>query len=247
MNYDSRAMISNLVAKSSKTSWYEITNKANRSAQVRIYDEIGLFGTEASQFIEEIAGLDVDEIVVSINSKGGDVFDGISIFNALREHQAKVVARVDSMAASISSVIAQAGDERIMVGHSQMMIHEAQGFAIGDSQQMEKMAEILDQQSDIIAGIYAERAGDMRKKSKFRNLMKEETWFTDNKAVEEGLADRVEKPSSKNIIDPLVPPDPIDPLPSVDPDNDHVPQSSIDWTARFRDVMKPVTIEEIFS
>ena len=136
-----------------------ITNKAGPKATIRLYTEIGFFGVTADEFAEGLEEITADEIEVQINSMGGDVFDGIAIFNALRSHPAKITTRVDGMAASIASVVVQAGDERVMLTGSQMMIHPAFGFAMGDATDMRKLADILDRQTDIIAGIYTERAG----------------------------------------------------------------------------------------
>ena len=173
-----------------------VTNAAGPKATVRIYDEIGWFGITAEAFAGELGKITADEIEVQINSLGGDVFDGIAIYNALRAHPAKVTTRIDSMAASIASVIAQAGDRRVMLTGSQMMIHEAWGLAIGTAGDMRQLAEVLDKQSNIIAGIYSERSdGDQ---DDFMGKMVAETWFDADETVEAGLADEVVKPSRQD-------------------------------------------------
>lgn len=173
--------------------WYDIKNKAGDIAEVRIYDEIGWFGTTAEEFVAELDEVTAPEILVAINCPGGDVFDGIAIYNALRAHRATVTTRVDALAASIASVIAQAGDRRVMLSSSQMMIHDAWGLAIGNAKEMRQMAELLDRQSDVIAGIYAARGtNDV---AHYRDLMENDSWFTDEEAVAEGLADEVIDPS----------------------------------------------------
>ena len=173
-----------------------VLNADGAKATIRIYDEIGWFGITAENFAAELSEITADEIEVQIASLGGDVFDGIAIYNALRTHDARITTRVDSMAASIASVIAQAGDHRIMLTGSQMRIHEAWGFAIGNASDMRDLADILDKQTDVIASIYAERADSDR--SDFRDLMEGETWFTDEEAVEAGLADEVVKPARQD-------------------------------------------------
>lgn len=179
--------------------WYRINNRADDDlAEVFLYDEIGIWGTTAANFIRELKALKVKQIDLHISSRGGDIFDGIAIYNALRTHTAYVVSQVDSMAASIASVIAQAGDERVMITGSQMMIHEAWGIAMGNAEDMREYAEILEKQSDIIAGIYAERAGGTGKKAHFLKLMGEETWMNADETVAEGLADKVVKPEAQN-------------------------------------------------
>lgn len=162
-------------------------------AVLRIYDVIGWPFIEAQDVAEALDGLDVDEIEVQINSPGGDAFEGVAIYNALRTHPAKITTRVDGLAASAASVIAQAGDHRVMLTGSQMMIHDAWGLAIGNAEVMGETAGVLDKISDSIAGIYAERAGS----EGWRDAMLAESWYTHDEAVEAGLADAAVKPSRK--------------------------------------------------
>lgn len=176
--------------------WYEIRNATGDVAEIRIYDEIGWFGITAEDFVAELDEVTAPEIMVAINCPGGDVFDGIAIYNALRAHPAKVTTRIDSLAASIASVIAQAGDHRVMLSSAQMMIHDAWGLAIGNAKEMREMADLLDRQSDVIAGIYAGRGtNDV---AYYRDLMEKDSWFTDEEAVAEGFADEVVDPSESN-------------------------------------------------
>ena len=188
--------------------WYRITNKADAAPEVFIYGEIGWDGITADDLVRDLAGIDADAINVRINSPGGSVFGGIAIYNALRTHPATVNVIVDSMAASVASVIAQAGDTRVMVQHSQMMIHEAQGIAIGSGEEIRSYAALLDKQSDLIANVYAERSG--KPEAIFRALMNSETFFTAEEAVETGLADEVliprkqEEPVAEMVTEPPV-------------------------------------------
>lgn len=175
--------------------WYKITNRADRT-EIWLYDGIGYDGITAADFNTELQNINTDRIDVHVSSSGGDVFDGIAIYNALRTHPAEVHVQVDSMAASIASVIAQAGNTRTMLSGSQMMIHEAHGLAVGNSRDMVQLAGILDKQSDIIAGIYAERSGQSA--AGFRELMTAETWFDAEETVKAGLADKVVKPATTN-------------------------------------------------
>ncbi len=193
------------MVRGSGSDWYRITNKAHPiTAEVWLYDEIGLFGTSAADFAKELAGITAPNITVHLASMGGDVFDGIAIFNTLRTQPARVTVQIDSMAGSIASVIAQAGDERQMVTGSQMMIHNAHAIAIGTSDDLREFADVLDKQSANIAGIYAERAGDGRKKSHFLALMRDETWMSPAEAISEGLADSVIKPDTGATVDASV-------------------------------------------
>ena len=185
-----------------RTDWYRITNAlGDAPAQVHVYDEIGYWGITASDFIRELSSLDATAIDLHINSPGGEIFDGIAIMNALRSHPATVTTYVDSLAASIASVIAMAGDRIVMAPHSQLMIHDGSGLCIGNAADMRSTAELLDRQSDNIAAVYAERAGgDI---AEWRTRMTDETWYTAAEAVEAGLADEIASTRTSADDNPL--------------------------------------------
>lgn len=170
--------------------WYSIKNVSEAEAEVHIYDEIGYFGVTASDFIRDISAIKASSITLRINSPGGDVFDGVAIYNAIQRHKATVTAYVDGIAASAASFIAMAADRVVMSPHSQMMIHEASGLVIGNADDMRQMSEILDKSSDNIASIYAKKSGGTTEE--WRARMKEETWMSDKEAVELGLADEID-------------------------------------------------------
>lgn len=162
-------------------------------ADVYIYDEIGFWGTTASDFVTQLNNLDVSKINVHINSPGGEIFDGLAIFNALDKHDAEVTVYVDALAASAASFIAQAGDKIVMSQGAMMMIHDGSGLVWGNAADMRQTADLLDKLSDNIASIYADAAGGTTEE--WRELMRAETWYTADEAVAANLAD--EKGSSK--------------------------------------------------
>lgn len=180
--------------------WYRITNTAGGPAVVDIFDEIGYWGVVASEFQRELNAITATEITLNLNSPGGEIFEGIAIYNALRSHPAAVTVRVSSLAASIASVIAQAGDTIIMQPGAQMMIHEASGLEWGNAAALRKMADLLDKQSDNIASVYAERAGGTPED--WRARMQTETWYTAEEAVAAGLADEVDAPARQGKEQP---------------------------------------------
>lgn len=174
---------------------YHILNAAAEEATIRIYDEIWFLGVNAQDFVADLDTVTAPRISVEINSPGGDVFDGIAIYNALRNHPSHITTRVDGLAASIASVIAQAGDTRLILDSGQLMIHNAWGMTVGDQRDHGEMVALLEQQDQLLADIYARHgSGDA---SHFRELMNAETWLTAERAVEEGLADAVYTPPSK--------------------------------------------------
>jgi ATP-dependent protease ClpP protease subunit len=176
-----------------KRDWYRLTNLADGSAELYIYDEIGFFGLTASALVDQLRDLDTGQLTLRLNSPGGEIFDGIAIYQALKSHRAKVTVQVDSIAASIASVIAMAGDEVVMGPFAQMMIHDGLGMVVGNAADMRDMADLLDRQSDNIAAIYQARAGGQARS--WRNRMRAETWYSAQEAVDAGLADKVAKPS----------------------------------------------------
>jgi len=163
----------------------------------QLYDPIdswgGEWGVSAKEFAAALSLLDesaVNEIRVHINSPGGEVFEAITIINALRRFDARVVAVVDGLAASAASVLGAAADELVMAPNSTLMIHDAWGVCVGPATDMRSMADLLDKLSDNVAEVYAAKAGGSV--GDWRDLMLAETWYTADEAVAAGLADRVE-------------------------------------------------------
>jgi ATP-dependent Clp endopeptidase proteolytic subunit ClpP len=170
-------------------TWYEIKNQAEDTAVVNIYDEIGGWGVTASDFSKELQGVTASTIELHLNSPGGDVFDGLAILNTLRQHDATVNVLIDGIAASAASFIAMAGQSVKMQPQSMLMIHDASGLVIGNSKDMQDMADLLNKTSDNIAAVYAQRAGGTVED--WRAAMLAETWYSDQEAVDAGLADEV--------------------------------------------------------
>lgn len=166
----------------------KVTDHGSGGADMYIYDEIGYWGVTATDVVDQLAGMrNVSSLTVHVNSPGGDVFDGVAIYNALADHSAAVNVIVDGLAASAASFIAMAGDTVTMNRSSQMMIHDASGLCIGNATDMAAMQAMLDRTSDTIAAMYAARAGGNT--ASWRDLMRAETWYSAAEAVTAGLAD----------------------------------------------------------
>mgnify|MGYP001582012276 CR=1 FL=1 len=117
---------------------------ADNSAEIFIYDFIDDWGVKAADLVPQIAALKVDLITVRINSPGGNVFDGVAIYNALRQHSARVVVQIDAMAASIATLIALGGDELRMASNALFMIHDPSAITMGTATDHRKTADLLD-------------------------------------------------------------------------------------------------------
>lgn len=136
-----------------------------------------------------------NDIPVRINSGGGYVDEGIAIFNALKAHAGKVTVIVDALAASSASVIAMAGDERLMRTGAMMMIHDPSGGVWGTAEDMERYAKVMEKQGENLASIYAEVTGEDA--DNIREDMRAELWMTADDAVERGFATALEKKKAK--------------------------------------------------
>ena len=169
--------------------WYQFRNVAADEAELFLYDEIGGWGTLAEDFIAELKAITAPKLRVRVSSPGGSVFEGIALANALRAHPANVTVQVDGIAASIASVIAMAADRVVVQPQAMIMVHDASGVCLGNAQNMADMAALLDKISDNIADAYSEKAGGTR--DEWRQVMKAETWYTAEEAVEAGLADEM--------------------------------------------------------
>ena len=174
-------------------TWYEIKNKSDK-AEIWIYEEIGEDfwtggGVTAKGFQKELAAIKADKIDLHINSPGGLVFDGITIYNLLKQHPANVTTYIDGLAASIASVIALAGDSVIMAENALFMIHKASGLVMGNSDDMRDFAEKLDKVNTSIATTYISKTG--KDEPEINDLMAAETWMTAAEALGFGFVDEV--------------------------------------------------------
>lgn len=178
-------------------NWLSILNEADESQPVEllIYDQIGKdwfdnSGVDAKAFAETLKGIPAHrDIVIAINSPGGNVWDGLAIYHQLQARKERVSTRIDGIAASIASIIALAGRETRMPKNALMMIHDPSGLVIGTSADMRKMADELDKHADVLAGIYAAKSGEPA--TAWRRRMRDETWFTGAEAMDAKLADTV--------------------------------------------------------
>lgn len=173
--------------------WNWVKNENDESRTLFLNGEISdetWYGDEVTpqMFKEELQDGEGD-ITVWINSPGGDVFAAAQIYNMLMDYKGNVTVKIDGLAASAASVIAMAGTEVQMSPVAMMMIHNPATIAIGDSSEMKKAIDMLDEVKESIMNAYEIKTGLSR--SRISHLMDAESWFNAKKAVELGFADKL--------------------------------------------------------
>lgn len=161
--------------------------KKKKTAQMYLYDAVSYWtGNDARSFQRMLSESDAEEIHLHINSPGGSVFEGVTIFNLLADHSADVIVHIDGLAASIASVIALAGDTVNIAENGMVMIHNPSVIAWGDAEVMRKQAEILDQIKEAILNTYESRTALDR--AALSAAMDAETWYSADEAITSGFA-----------------------------------------------------------
>lgn len=173
--------------------WFEIIDKQER-AEIWIYEQIGEDwwtgeGITSKGFQKELSSIKAKQIDLHINSPGGNVFDGLTIYNLLKQHPATITTYIDGLAASIASVIALAGDNVTMAENALWMMHNPSGMVMGTSQDMRSMADVLDKVRGSIATAYVGKSG--KEEGEIYSLMDSETWMTAWEAKSAGLVDEI--------------------------------------------------------
>jgi ATP-dependent protease ClpP protease subunit len=174
-------------------AWAKLPTAAasDEPAVIEIFDYIGfdpfMGGFGAANMSAALAAADGADVVVKINSPGGDFFEGVTIYNQLREYPAAVAVKVMGIAASAASIIAMAGDEIEMGLGSTMMIHNAWGMVVGNQHDLAAASDTFAKFDEAMAAIYAARTGLSLKK--IAALMDAETMLSADDAVSQGFAD----------------------------------------------------------
>lgn len=186
-----------------KKRFYSLVQNGNE-ADINIFgditswpwEELGeMSASNLSKQLEELK--DVSAINVHISSYGGEVKEGLAIYNSLKNHKAKIRTYCDGFACSIASVIFMAGDERIMSKASLLMIHNAWTLVQGNADELRKQADDLDKITSASINAYMEHVNITEKKLK--KLMDNETWLTYDEALEMGFATSIEKEEDSGI------------------------------------------------
>lgn len=188
MKNNFKAKLSKTIEISNKNNWYRIEAKAE-STDVYIYDEISWIGISAEQFVKEINMIKSPLINLHLNTPGGNVFDGVTIANALKQHPAKVTTYIDGIAASIGSIIALSGDTIKMADNGFIMIHNPFMVAVGDSEELRQAADVLDKIKGNLIKAYVNRTG--KSEQQVIDWLDAETWFTAEEALDNGFIDEI--------------------------------------------------------
>ena len=178
-------------------------------------DEESFWGDEITpkMFRDELESGE-GNVTVWINSPGGNVFAAAEIYTMLKDYKGSITVKIDAIAASAASVVAMAGDTVQMSPVAMLMIHDPSTVAMGNTKDMEKAIEVLNEVKESIINAYAAKSGLTH--ARIANLMSNETWMNARKAVELGFADEIlfdkkEEPNS----DPAEPDEPTE-----DPDSE---------------------------
>lgn len=183
---------------------WRIVNVSNEETTVYIYDDIGQDlwgeGVSAQDFANELDAITTPTINIRFNSQGGQVFDGVAMYEAIKRHPANTIGWVDSLAASAASFILMACDTIVMGKAARLMIHDAGIGGIyvqGNARQVreaikdiEEFADLLDSLSNTIAQIYVDRAGGTVEQ--WRSEMATDRWYNAEEALAAGLADSID-------------------------------------------------------
>lgn len=153
------------------------------------------------QFKSELTNSEGD-IVVWLNSPGGDVFAASQIYNMLKEYDGKVTVKIDGIAASAASVIAMAGSEILMSPVAMMMIHNPATVIFGEASDLQSGIDMLSEVKESIINAYEQKTSLPR--NKISKMMDAETWFSAQKAVELGFADKVLYEDSEEVTDGFI-------------------------------------------
>lgn len=169
----------------------ELKNKGGGKQELWLYGEISKYDISSNLVAQELRKLDAKttDLDIRIMSPGGDVFQGIAIYNLIKQANVKKTIYVDGLAASIASIIMLAGDEIIMGEGSQVMWHKPFAIAIGNSTELMDLIDQLDRIENDMVKIYKKATG--LPESQIVNMLSQETWFNTDEAIDYGIADKV--------------------------------------------------------
>lgn len=200
--------MSKLIQITNKHGRVSLNDGVHKDSIDQLLVEIGaIFGANAAELgsytgeLTNQASNGADTMELVINSGGGSVFEGYRLYNAIKDMRARgvhVTAKIDTMAASMGSVVAMAADKITMVSNGRIMIHEVKTGVHGDAADLTRAADLCEDMSNQIATIYSERTGQAV--DEVRDLMKKETWMNANQAISNGFIDEIFNHETNEMI-----------------------------------------------
>lgn len=163
--------------------------EASGDLEIEMYDVIGFWGTSAKDFSSRLKAAKGKNVTLRINSPGGSTMEGTAIYNLLKAHPGKVTAYIDGMAASMAGVIAMAASHIVMPENTFIMIHNPSVLGEGESDDLRKMADLLDKIKENLVSAYEAKTGKSR--TIISEWMDDESWFTAAECKALGLCDEV--------------------------------------------------------
>lgn len=169
----------------------------NDSGTIRAYGAVGMGELNVEDFMEAFGAMDGKDVTIHLQSEGGDVIEGISILDKIQQYSGHVTIQVDTLAASIASVLMTAADVINATPMARIMVHRAWAVGLGNAPDFRNLADLLESFDHDIADQYASRAGGGR--DKWMAFMEKETWFSATEAIEVGLIDGVVTAKSEPV------------------------------------------------
>lgn len=175
--------------------WYSIQaagDEGGKPIEIYIYGEIGFWGVTSGDFIRDLKEVDdgVSQVLVHFDTVGGDLFDGIAIHNTLRALGARCTGQIDGACFSAGSVAVCGAHKVRMADNAMFMIHNPWTWMAGDSDELRKMADMMDKAFEGIVASYQHRALNIDD-AELRRMINDTTWLTANEAKAHGFVDEV--------------------------------------------------------
>ena len=186
-----------------KNNFYQLTNVNEDSAELFIYGDITSYAWYeddvcAYDMAKELEGLGGKSLKVRINSYGGEVAQGLAIYNLLKSYAGEVTTLCDGFACSAASVIFMAGKNRVMPKSSLLMIHNAWTYASGDANALRKVADEIEKITQPSIEIY--KNASTLSEDEIKKMMDDETWITADEALSYGFATEIAEDSPKQSV-----------------------------------------------